>query len=850
MKFGETLQQRSIPQWAHHNVDYNELKHLIKEKTSNLNTSPVSIPGQGGRGNAWEELENELFSELYHQHLRVNTFTRSKYGEIERRLNHVVKQIQQLGRESRRSQSRGPVQQSRKFRKLVEEAEGISEDIQSLSRYTNTQRLAFKKILKKYTKWTGSSRLTIRMNNEVFHHPTSFSQPDFTPLLGKLSDLQTVLRRISLNGIDKSAHSPFAATGPIAPRTTDEDTASKKIDDAFQSDNSAAIDAALASTPLGRNGGIAVYWVHPDNVAEVRVLLLRHMKDRGASSPSLSRTSSVSSMGSRHGSISREMAGSTSDNTYFLLFDDLKDFVHAQNAATLNETEQFPGSCASRVAMQALWNKNSKSASVMTRCDDVYPSNSRDRSEPPHPYEIHQLKVKDLTKLRPTAADTQSKELYDVQFWMEQHPKIRPLAQITSRRTRFEGLDNSDISGIWATLDQVVTLSSPNDVLQLEQDTSKQIRADFPHAVLALRWEGYPVPEIINMLNSSYLVERVRGFSLQLHAVYTICAPSDATKPLWMSIIDKDIRKVPPKQPRPSRSADIVQESSKTTSASAPSTDGSSGIGGLLDNVVQSSATSVDNMVPDSPKPTSSSSRKIKPQRRRPSARKPREPVQRYWNEFDDGSDGEDRDVYTIYVDPNASFEFPGTEIFSKVTQAVAKAVKTGAHQVLHWFSQDKDTREDGSREPLLGRRTSETSNDGEDSSDSEENLVSVTSPPSRRKAVSKRRTLSSTVQLRRRRSRETGLLRTYVGCFVAAFILLFITSILEAAGRRKAVVEVDLGVVIGVVASLCFSIMGISLMLVRKDKLSWLHRIAVFLAFAIVCVVSGILLAMIANAI
>jgi SPX domain protein involved in polyphosphate accumulation len=33
MKYGTELQKRSVPQWRAHNIDYNEIKDLIKQAT-------------------------------------------------------------------------------------------------------------------------------------------------------------------------------------------------------------------------------------------------------------------------------------------------------------------------------------------------------------------------------------------------------------------------------------------------------------------------------------------------------------------------------------------------------------------------------------------------------------------------------------------------------------------------------------------------------------------------------------------------------------------------------------------------------------------------------------------------
>src|ERR1700760_2058056 len=99
MKYGDTLHQRSVPQWAyrkstkrramvHHllihrfteNVAYDSIKVLIKEHTTPGKGKAVAIPGQGDRVDS--KFENELFDIFAEQHSNVNLFVRSKSGEI------------------------------------------------------------------------------------------------------------------------------------------------------------------------------------------------------------------------------------------------------------------------------------------------------------------------------------------------------------------------------------------------------------------------------------------------------------------------------------------------------------------------------------------------------------------------------------------------------------------------------------------------------------------------------------------------------------------------------------------------------------------------------------------------
>ena len=832
------------------------MKQLIKERTTNKTASPVSIPGSGDDDSRWNRLEDELFILLVDQHDRVNLFTKSKYGELERRLDRLTRQLNQFGGQlDHNLASHGPVRQSRRFQRLVEATEEVGEEIQSLSRFSNTQRIAFKKILKKYQKWTGSSTLAKRMNNEVFSHPTSFLKPDFSPLLNQLADLQSSLRHISEHGVTKEKTATSKDSDSTA-RDTSKCSASA-IDKTFRDGGSLEIDIALATTPLGPKGGRAVYWVHPDNVDEVRVLVLRHMRDVGANRRrSLPRTDSGGSIGSRPGSVSSEDPNDMADYTNVVFFDHLEAFIMEQNAATLNHTEDTPGSCALEVMMQANWAKDSKLAFVATSDTVTIQPFDNTLGQRSHNFHIHRVRRKDIDRILPNTnfsvdSEDQSADLPEVRKWVKEHPQVKPLVYVTTRRSRYAGLENGNEAGFWAIMDQSVTMSSVNSTSLVEGDDSKQSKSDFPHTVLDLRWEQDQAPELVNILNASYLTERVRGFSLQTHAVYTICCPPEITRPLWMSILDKDIRKVPPKQAKSSvkRTLEVSGESSKGNSVSAGSTDGRTSTG-FSANTMPSSATSVQNSaVEDGLVSPTGTGKKRKFPIPRDVPVKNAEPIKRYWNEFDDGSEAGDGEAYTIFVDPDTSFGFPGATMVSNTGTVVRNAAKASGRKLQLWLNFGSP-KQDPARAPLLSEqsRQSSYSPDVEDSSDSEIlNPPKIRAPSFARGKFGRR---TSSVRERRQKSREIGLLRTYLGCFTAAYILLVVTTILQTTAKRKAAFEADVGVVVGVVASLCLGVMAMGMMSLRNERVSWLHRIAVWLAFFIICAVSGVLLALIADAI
>ena len=102
MKFGDTLRERSIPQWAYRepldfagcqgdvlkcfstdNIDYDDLKRMVKDNTTSTHNQPKFIPGQG---NEAKEFEDELYGQLLEQHERVGRFVQSKADELACRL--------------------------------------------------------------------------------------------------------------------------------------------------------------------------------------------------------------------------------------------------------------------------------------------------------------------------------------------------------------------------------------------------------------------------------------------------------------------------------------------------------------------------------------------------------------------------------------------------------------------------------------------------------------------------------------------------------------------------------------------------------------------------------------------
>ncbi|KAH6674118.1 hypothetical protein B0J14DRAFT_31623 [Halenospora varia] len=225
---------------------------------------------------------------------------------------------------------------------------------------------------------------------------------------------------------------------------------------------------------------------------------------------------------------------------------------------------------------------------------------------------------------------------------------------------------------------------------------------------------------------------------------------------------------------------------------------------------------------------------------RRPSTQIPTQPSpQIYWNEYDDGSDVE-AEPYMISIDHDADGSFPGSKAFSHIVSRALIPVE----KLKEWFSPSHSPQE---RRPLIGGGSYFGDHQSVMDTDvDDEAYASSSDLPSG--YVTHYATFPSVSDQKLSRLREMVLFRSCLGCFGVAFILLLIAGVLVATGRRKLRVEVDAGVITGVVSSLFFAIMGFACMLYRTDKLGWFHRSCIGVTFITVCILDAMLLVLVAE--
>ncbi|KAH7630354.1 SPX domain-containing protein [Sordaria sp. MPI-SDFR-AT-0083] len=215
MKFGEQFDRESVPQWRIHNIDYNSLKHHIKAHTTRSQGTAIAIPGH--QGAALSKFEDELYDELCRQHDRVDLFVSSKADEIARRIQHLSNQIHALiVRCASSTKARTSPKRERRFAKYEEELLECGDEVHALQRFVSAQTVAFRKILKKYRKWTGSATLGARFREAILANPKSFTKRDFSPLQSQHDDLLQTIRAASPRDSSRSGSSS-PPTQPATP---------------------------------------------------------------------------------------------------------------------------------------------------------------------------------------------------------------------------------------------------------------------------------------------------------------------------------------------------------------------------------------------------------------------------------------------------------------------------------------------------------------------------------------------------------------------------------------------------------------------------------------------------------
>ncbi|KAI8091370.1 VTC domain-containing protein [Gilbertella persicaria] len=216
MKFGEHLQQEIFPPWRLSYISYDMLKKELKTRQAD---------------HKWNgEDEDEFVRKLENELEKVYDFVSAKLGEVEARISYCERTIQTF--------INNPTWSSDQNWTIMDDAlTEVLFDVNDLAKFTRLNYIGFQKIIKKHDKWTG---LNLKQ--------------DFIP---QLRSRPLDKQRFDVAIVFISAlHELCRQRGKPRP----------------QSSLSAA-DSTISSDEKGTTK----YWIHPDNITEVKSIIMLHL---------------------------------------------------------------------------------------------------------------------------------------------------------------------------------------------------------------------------------------------------------------------------------------------------------------------------------------------------------------------------------------------------------------------------------------------------------------------------------------------------------------------------------------------------------------------------------------------
>lgn len=220
MKFGEQLKVSLIKDYAYYYMNYDELKHELAKN--------LVLNDNGWNGAAEEKYVGLLDAELD----KVYTFQKVKSNEINRRIKQADKDVKKVLQDA---ESNPQSVEEAEFEDLEEMLSTIIADVHDLAKFSQLNYTGFQKIVKKHDKvthWNLKPIFTGHMNSKPFF------KENFDLLIVQLSKLYDLVR---------TRGHPFAG------------------------------DASAGGSQQNFVRQTTKYWVHPDNITELKLIILKHL---------------------------------------------------------------------------------------------------------------------------------------------------------------------------------------------------------------------------------------------------------------------------------------------------------------------------------------------------------------------------------------------------------------------------------------------------------------------------------------------------------------------------------------------------------------------------------------------
>ncbi|KAI0112097.1 VTC domain-containing protein [Nemania sp. FL0031] len=505
MRFGKTLRGSTYPPWRDEYMDYSKLKSMLRENTGEDDDVPWT-----------EDDENRFCDEIFNVQLdKVSQFQAKTASNLQQRADTAFEKLRGLAPSDDKAKSDATNAQ---LEELRAELDAIVNEVKELKKYSSLNYTGFLKIAKKHDRRRGD-RYKVRpmMRVSLSQHGLN-SEQGYSPLLNKLSLMYYAISQ-----------------------TLETDNKQQPLDLEYQEE-----------FHNGERYTAHKFWIHPDNLLEVKTAILRHL-------PAL-----VYSQQS-----AKELDGNQDPKITSLYFDNSKFDLYGRKVNRQSD--------ASSVRLRWYGHLNDK-PDIMLEQKIIYEDGTSEekkfgiKDKYTKQYLDGEYKMeKSIQKMERQGQQNGSIDSFkataeEIQNFIVTN-KLQPVMRANYTRTAFQkpaddrvriSID-TDIAFIREdTLDRDRPCRDPAEWHRTDIDNSnmtfpfKNINQSevsrFPYAVLEVKIkeeEGRKRPRWIDDLIASHLVYATPRFSKFVHGVASLFEDFVNNLPFWLSDLETDIRKDP-----------------------------------------------------------------------------------------------------------------------------------------------------------------------------------------------------------------------------------------------------------------------------------------------------------------
>ncbi|KAK9454196.1 VTC domain-containing protein [Dipodascopsis uninucleata] len=485
MKFGQQLKDSLIRDYYYYYIDYDALKDLLDA---------------GRSEGSWSEEQEEQFVRALEEELeKVFDFQKLRTYSINQRVREMEVKVQEAVRSI---DTMSPVSEQT-FEDLEIDLEDILSDVHDLAKFTRLNYTGFQKIIKKHdkvTKWILKPIFAARLNAKPFF------KDDYDALVVKLSKLYDLVRTRG---------------------------------------NPVTGDSAAGGGQQNFVRQTTKYWVHPDNITELKLFILKHLPVLvfNASKEFEKEDSAISSI--------------YFDNNHLDLY---KGRLEKSEGAEAIRLRWYGGMSSDVIFVERKTHREDwtgeKSVKARFSCKEKN-VNAFLRGE----YTVDQLfkKMREDGKKPQKEIEELEQLAREVQYTVLTK-KLQPVVRSFYNRTAFQLPGDARVR---ISLDTELTMVREDNFDGKKRAGNNWRRMDigvdwpfsqlpdsdverFPYAVLEVKLQtqmGQEPPQWVRDLVASHLVEAVPKFSKFIHGVATLLPNKVDLIPFWLPQMDIDIRK-------------------------------------------------------------------------------------------------------------------------------------------------------------------------------------------------------------------------------------------------------------------------------------------------------------------